>query len=237
MLERYDNDGSIDASFGDGGKTITNFGQDFVLLTGLALEPDGSIVTAGFSYPAHATNPGQFVAFESSLTLARFQNDSLPLVLIQPPPAVPPQSRDKSTPVQPIVPSAPPPVTPNALVFTPAPSAVIAQTPPALVTPSFGGQTAVVNTPATASDPFGIRLVGGSGPGIVDATVKLDDFPLLSPDFLMGDGSAGAAESARADFHQEYLARQGLTASFAKCCVPRGEVACPAVRAGDLIKR
>jgi hypothetical protein len=132
-------------------------------------------------------------------------------------PAVPPQSPDNSTPVQleqqPIVPSAPHPVIPNALVFTPAPSAVIAQTPPALVTPSFGGQTAVVNTPAAASYPFGIHLVGGSGPGIVDATAKLDDFPLLSPDFLMGDGSAGAAESARADFHQEYLARQGLTAA------------------------
>src|SRR5207247_861177 len=47
-LARYRADGSVDASFGDGGKATTNFGpQSFGRGTALALRPNGDIVFVG----------------------------------------------------------------------------------------------------------------------------------------------------------------------------------------------
>jgi hypothetical protein len=60
------------------------------------------------------------------------------------------------------------------------------------VAPSPVGESAVVSRPS-AADPFGIHLVGGSGPGNLDATAKWSDFPVLSPDYLMGDAATGLA--------------------------------------------
>jgi uncharacterized delta-60 repeat protein len=202
VLARYDNDGCIDASFGDGGQTVTNFGQNFVLLTGLALEPDGSIVTAGFSYTAPANNPDNF-SNGPLLTLARFQNDSLPLVLPKPPPAptngpsTPTSAPTTSTPPAVIAPSTPPPAVPNSLVFTQGSasqeqSAVIPQSSILLVAPPPAATPPVVSGPSTA-DPFGIHLVGGSGPGDVDTTAKWDEFPVFAPDYPIGDAATGLA--------------------------------------------
>jgi len=47
-LARYTTNGSLDASFGSGGKVMTPVGQDDVAFA-LALQPDGKIVTAGRS--------------------------------------------------------------------------------------------------------------------------------------------------------------------------------------------
>src|SRR5262249_57418328 len=46
-LARYNGDGTLDASFGTGGKVTTTFGQNDVAFS-VAVQPDGKIVTAGF---------------------------------------------------------------------------------------------------------------------------------------------------------------------------------------------
>lgn len=56
-LARYNGDGSLDASFGSGGKVITKFGGvDYA--GALALQPDGKIIAAG-----SAARPGQASSF------------------------------------------------------------------------------------------------------------------------------------------------------------------------------
>lgn len=47
VLARYNSDGSLDASFGDGGKVRTDLGSDSDQANGLAIAPDGRIVVAG----------------------------------------------------------------------------------------------------------------------------------------------------------------------------------------------
>lgn len=52
VLARYNSDGSIDASFGNNGKTIFNLGgNDFS--SGLAVQSDGKIIVSGYSYTDH----------------------------------------------------------------------------------------------------------------------------------------------------------------------------------------
>jgi uncharacterized delta-60 repeat protein len=46
-LARYNTDGSLDATFGTGGKVNTDFGGDFDLAFGVAIQGDGKIVAAG----------------------------------------------------------------------------------------------------------------------------------------------------------------------------------------------
>jgi uncharacterized delta-60 repeat protein len=46
-LARYDSDGSLDASFGTGGKVTTDFAGGTDEVGGMALQPDGKIVAAG----------------------------------------------------------------------------------------------------------------------------------------------------------------------------------------------
>lgn len=46
-LARYNNDGSLDSSFGSGGKVVTDFFRQPDFVAGLALQPDGKIVLAG----------------------------------------------------------------------------------------------------------------------------------------------------------------------------------------------
>src|SRR6266540_4059662 len=47
-LARYNANGSIDTSFGSGGLVATTFGTGNTRVNGIALQPDGKIVTAGF---------------------------------------------------------------------------------------------------------------------------------------------------------------------------------------------
>ncbi len=48
-LAEYNPDGSLDVSFGQGGKVITGFGHGDAVATGLAVLPDGSIVVGGYA--------------------------------------------------------------------------------------------------------------------------------------------------------------------------------------------
>jgi len=67
-LVRYNPDGSPDASFGTGGKVTTNFGSYYYgAASGLAIQPDGKIVAAGF---------WGFDFKESYFAIARYIGDS-----------------------------------------------------------------------------------------------------------------------------------------------------------------
>lgn len=52
-LVRYNIDGSLDSSFGTGGKVSTDVGGLGDTISAIALQPDGKIVAAGFSFTAH----------------------------------------------------------------------------------------------------------------------------------------------------------------------------------------
>ncbi len=49
-LARYDSDGSLDATFGTAGKVTTDFGATTDGIGGVAIQADGNIVVAGYSY-------------------------------------------------------------------------------------------------------------------------------------------------------------------------------------------
>jgi uncharacterized delta-60 repeat protein len=66
VLARYSLDGSLDSSFGTGGKVITDFGGVGGRANAVVLQPDGKIVAAGIS--VHAANPATFA-------LARYNVD------------------------------------------------------------------------------------------------------------------------------------------------------------------
>ena len=46
---RFNRDGSVDRSFGDGGRVLAGFGSDSDYVDGVAIDPDGKIVLAGDS--------------------------------------------------------------------------------------------------------------------------------------------------------------------------------------------
>ena len=62
-LARYNTDGSLDPTFGTGGKVITNIAANKAdVITSLALQPDGKIVAAGFNGAAVSPQiPSDFV--------------------------------------------------------------------------------------------------------------------------------------------------------------------------------
>lgn len=74
FLARYLADGSLDPSFGDGGRVLTDFPNDFSIFAfnrdvgrGLARQPDGKLVLVGFVFDP--------VRLESQFALARYQPD------------------------------------------------------------------------------------------------------------------------------------------------------------------
>jgi uncharacterized delta-60 repeat protein len=81
-LVRYNPDGSLDTTFGSGGEVVTPFfspltGSSWAQAQALALQPDGSIVVAGW-----ATGPGldppppsSFISGEEDFTVARYTPD------------------------------------------------------------------------------------------------------------------------------------------------------------------
>jgi uncharacterized delta-60 repeat protein len=71
-LARYNTNGSLDASFGVGGKVTTDFFGDFDAANAVAIQSDGKIVAAGYAYP----NGGQS---HSDFALARYINDGASL--------------------------------------------------------------------------------------------------------------------------------------------------------------
>ena len=64
-LARYNADGSLDTSFGQGGKVLTEIGSDDNVALALALQPDGKLVAAGDSYNGS----------DRDFTLARYNAD------------------------------------------------------------------------------------------------------------------------------------------------------------------
>lgn len=65
---RYNQDGSLDSSFGEGGSVIMDLGEKIDQATAIALQPDGKIVLGGFS-----GNLG----IHTDMALVRYNNDSL----------------------------------------------------------------------------------------------------------------------------------------------------------------
>jgi uncharacterized delta-60 repeat protein len=66
-LARYNSDGSLDSTFGSGGKVITDFFGNFDQANGLALQTDGKILAAGV---ATSSSP-----FNSVFALARYNTN------------------------------------------------------------------------------------------------------------------------------------------------------------------
>jgi len=67
-LARYDIDGSLDRTFGTGGKVTTTFGSGSDLANAAVLQPDGKLVVAGYTYVGG-------VAGQSYFALARYRTD------------------------------------------------------------------------------------------------------------------------------------------------------------------
>ena len=61
-LARYNADGSLDPSFGAGGKVVTDFNSTNEGADGLAIQPDGRLVVVGWTRPfgTYAENPNDF---------------------------------------------------------------------------------------------------------------------------------------------------------------------------------
>jgi len=67
-LARYNPDGSLDASFGSGGKVLTDFGsQVWDIVSAVAIQPDGKIVAAGVSRAANG--------YDWDIALVRYNPD------------------------------------------------------------------------------------------------------------------------------------------------------------------
>jgi len=65
-LARYNTDGSLDTTFDGDGKVTTDFDSDADSAQGVAIQPNGKIVTAGYSYVGHA---------EYDFSLARYNTN------------------------------------------------------------------------------------------------------------------------------------------------------------------
>ena len=66
-LARYGRDGSLDRSFGVGGKVLTQIGAGDAVANGLAIQSDGKVVAAGYSNPSFTT--------KTAFTLVRYHAD------------------------------------------------------------------------------------------------------------------------------------------------------------------
>lgn len=47
LISRYNTDGTLDTSFGNGGRVISTFGADDIFAEALVLQRDGNLVVAG----------------------------------------------------------------------------------------------------------------------------------------------------------------------------------------------
>jgi len=59
-LARYNANGSLDSSFGSGGKVVTDFFGRFDAITSLAIQPDGKIIGAGYTMKSTAADSIDF---------------------------------------------------------------------------------------------------------------------------------------------------------------------------------
>ncbi|HET6867778.1 MAG TPA: PASTA domain-containing protein [Solirubrobacteraceae bacterium] len=70
-LARYDPDGSLDPAFGSGGKVTTAIGSSRDEARALALQPDGKLVAAGYSWDGSKSVPALVRYLGNSLTVAK----------------------------------------------------------------------------------------------------------------------------------------------------------------------
>ena len=71
-LARYDLDGTLDSTFGDGGTVTTNFTSENDVATGVAIQPDAKIVAAGYAGQAGSASNGKSAP---DFALARYNPD------------------------------------------------------------------------------------------------------------------------------------------------------------------
>jgi uncharacterized delta-60 repeat protein len=132
LLLRLNQDGSLDATFGAGGSTDTSFDSDSVQGRGLALQPDGKVVAAGFSEKPYYKN--------SDFALARYVVGST-----SPTPAPSPS------------PTVPPSPTPSPTATATATATVTATVPPPTSTPTATAppesSPTATSTPTTTPAP------------------------------------------------------------------------------------
>ena len=94
-LARYNPDGNLDTSFGNGGKVFTYFGSNRVASLGGAVQPDGKIIVAGevninsgwdFALARYNTNGSLDTSFGTSgkVTTDILLNDAAYAVVVQP---------------------------------------------------------------------------------------------------------------------------------------------------------
>ena len=69
VLARYHTDGSLDTSFGNGGKVSTSVGQPFNYAYGIAIQADGKIVVAGYAGGYGPTRDFAVVRYETDGSL------------------------------------------------------------------------------------------------------------------------------------------------------------------------
>lgn len=75
-LARYNPDGALDTSFGDGGIVTTDFGDLHDSITSLRLQPDGKIVVSGVAGDDTGTGPCDLdYYYFNSLALARYNSN------------------------------------------------------------------------------------------------------------------------------------------------------------------
>ena len=75
VLVRYNQDGTLDTSFGTGGEVITDLGGDAVL-GGIVVQPDGKILAVGsLAVPVHSGDPASIDGSETDLVVARYNPD------------------------------------------------------------------------------------------------------------------------------------------------------------------
>ncbi|MFM7426020.1 MAG: DUF4347 domain-containing protein [Elainella sp.] len=69
ILARYNSDGTVDASFGDNGRVVTDFNNEDNVATSIVLQSDGKVVAAGYNQNASGTYDFALVRYNSDGTL------------------------------------------------------------------------------------------------------------------------------------------------------------------------
>src|SRR6185437_1590019 len=82
LLLRFNQDGSLDTTFGNGGTIETSFNSDLVQANDLASQPDGKVVAGGFSEKPYYKN--------ADFALARYHLGTAPTPGPSATPIVPP---------------------------------------------------------------------------------------------------------------------------------------------------
>jgi uncharacterized delta-60 repeat protein len=69
LLARYNANGSLDTTFGNGGTATTVF-STYTVVSGIAVQPDGKILVAGsHGFPTNTTSPGLLLRYNANGTL------------------------------------------------------------------------------------------------------------------------------------------------------------------------